>query len=104
MSTDQDITLQETDTISVNHPPGDIRFVLGLNTDLTDVQRTLPEGSFRFFLPDGREVLTITPTGAFLVYGEIITNDLEVYETFKAFLECARISSSGNSILNEGEP
>jgi len=93
MNTNQElnIVLQEADTASENLPPGDCIFMVGRNTDLSAKRREMPGGSFRFFLPDGREALTISPTGDFLVHGNPVANDLEVYETFKAFMECARI-------------
>lgn len=101
MSTTQEFygDLKATDTVSENLPPGDCVFMVGRNTDLSAKCRELPRGYFRFFLPDGREVLTISPTGDFLVYGNLVANDLEVYETFKAFMECARIEHDRHATM-----
>lgn len=52
------------------------------------------EGSIRFKVGD-HEVLTILPGGEFLVNGRFITNDRDVHEAFKAFIDGSKAYNKG---------
>lgn len=90
--------MSDSNTINESAGSGDIVFNLGRNINFQEKRQQMSDGSFRFFLPDGREALTISPAGDFLVYGRPVTNDQEVYETFRAFMECARIENAAQDV------
>lgn len=97
--------MSDSNIINEDAGPGDIVFRVGRNTSFQEKRQQMPDGSFRFFLPDGREVLTISPAGDFLVYGHLVTNDLVVYETFRAIMECARMENAAQgAVVNAFRP
>ncbi len=63
-------------------PGGDVSFTVGKG--LRD-----RHGSFRFCGPNGDEILKIDPDGQFWVGGRLVTEDLLVYEGFRAWLGIA---------------
>ncbi|HMJ56682.1 MAG TPA: hypothetical protein VK540_31655 [Polyangiaceae bacterium] len=71
--------------------PGDLIFQTGAGTPPGSPSPfPVPDGSIRFRLADGTEVLRIDPDGTVRVRGNIVDSDKSVYQGFRAWLLHAR--------------
>lgn len=52
----------------------------------------LPEGSIRFCLADGTDVMVFRPDGVIEVRGKVITDDVETVSAFREWLAAAKWS------------
>ena len=73
--------------------PGDLVFKTGKGASAGNSLPAIPDGSFRFVLADGTEVLRIESIGAVYVRGQLVDSDASVYQGFRAWLLHARHAS-----------
>ncbi len=70
-------------------PGGDVIFKPGKGQDGTEIMRPGRDGSIRFLLPDDTEMLAFHPDGTIYVRGELVEDNVTVYNIFKRWLMTA---------------